>query len=79
MQTRMHQLPPRYMQIFYETQKVLQREFLQNFYRKMVQCAKDHHKNNIMHYYTRKLTSFITPAEQQTQPLQTNLAKPPIP
>ena len=30
MQTRMHQLPPRYLQIFYAIQKVLQREKLQN-------------------------------------------------
>ena len=30
MQTRMHQLPPRYLQIFNAIQKVLQREMLQN-------------------------------------------------
>ena len=30
MRTRMHQLPPRYLQIFYAIQKVLQREMLQN-------------------------------------------------
>ena len=43
------------------------------------QCAKYPHKKNIMHYHTSKQTSFIASTAQQTQPLKTNLTKPPVP
>ena len=68
MRTRMHQLPHRYLQIFYAIQKVLQREMLQNSPYGDNVCVKHHH--------TSKQTSFINPATLQTQPLQTNLRKP---
>ena len=74
MRTRMQKLPARYIQIFIAIQKMQQHEMQQNS-----PCAKDPHKNNIKHYHTRKQTSFITPVIKQTQPLQTNLTKPPVP
>ena len=42
------------------------------------QCVKDPHKNNIKHHHTCKQTMFTLPAPLQTQPLQTNLRKPPV-
>ena len=67
-----------YMQIFYETQKVVQCELLQNTPLRG-QCAKNPNNYNSMHYHTSKQTSCITPTTLQTLPLKTNLTKPPIP